>query len=180
MTNQLSRENRSRDYLYKQLSDILRDEISTGKYKPGERLPSMDQLAAKYKVNKFTVQRALYELRAAGQIFSVPAMGTYVAQSDVSPLSSSTDSTSRPRSTITLGLISQILVPGNIGLYHTDIIEGMSTEISRHAATLVMLPVSKGETAEHVLEMIGNARLDAAIYLGPFDRALLKLSLIHI
>jgi DNA-binding LacI/PurR family transcriptional regulator len=101
-------------------------------------------------------------------------MGTYVAQRDVGPLPISPDPTHRARTTITLGLISQILVPGNIGLYHTDIIEGMSTEISRHAATLVMLPVNKGESAEHVLEMIGNAHLDAAIYLGPFDRMLLK------
>jgi DNA-binding LacI/PurR family transcriptional regulator len=100
-------------------------------------------------------------------------MGTYVAQREVGPLPISTDPSYRPRSTITLGLVSQILVPGNIGLYHTDIIEGMSTEISRHAATLVMLPVGKGETAEHVLAMMGNAHLDAAIYLGPFDRALL-------
>jgi DNA-binding LacI/PurR family transcriptional regulator/DNA-binding transcriptional regulator YhcF (GntR family) len=184
MTHQISRENRNRDYLYKQLSDVLREEIAAGKYKPGERLPSMDQLAATYKVNKFTVQRALYELRAAGQIYSVPALGTYVSQDAKDAPESGTvpppypaqvpdPEPPRPR-TITIGLVSQILVPGNIGLYHTDIIEGMSNELGRHSATMMMLPVALGDSADHILSVIAQARVDAVVYLGPFDRTLLR------
>jgi DNA-binding LacI/PurR family transcriptional regulator len=145
----------------------------------------MDQLAATYKVNKFTVQRALYELRAAGQIYSVPALGTYVTsdtgEADLPasmpppalPERSQAHGPARPK-TVTIGLVSRILVPGNIGLYHTDIIEGISAEIGRHPANMLMLPASATDSASQIAEMVGQSRLDAVIYLGPFDRTVLQ------
>jgi DNA-binding LacI/PurR family transcriptional regulator len=164
----LSRNNRNREFLYRQLASILRDEINNGKYKPGERLPSMDDLAATYNVNKVTVRRAMAELRSAGLIYSIPAQGTYVSEQPQAQAAPARGQT------LTIGLISHILVPGNIGLYHMDIIEGIRAEVSKHQANLVILPVWHIDPQIRILDLILQARLDAAIFLGPFDQMPLR------
>ena len=165
---QLSRDNRNREFLYRQLSDILQKEISDGKYKPGQRLPSMDDLSEQYAVNKVTVRRALAELSAAGIIYSVPAQGTYVSD--------------RPRSTrlpahnqvMTVGLLSYLMVPGNTGLYHMEIIQGIREELSKMQANLVILPVRHVEPQIKIMDHISQANLDATIFLGMFDPPALR------
>ena len=164
----LARNNRNREFLYRQLSTILRDEINNGKYKAGERLPSMDDLAASYNVNKVTVRRAMAELRAAGLIYSIPAQGTYVSEQPHAQAAPARGQT------LTIGLISHILVPGNIGLYHMDIIEGIRAEVSKHQANLVILPVWHIDPQIRILDLILQARLDAAIFLGPFEQMPLR------
>jgi LacI family transcriptional regulator len=164
----LARNNRNREFLYRQLASILRDEINNGKYKPGERLPSMDDLAATYNVNKVTVRRAMSELRSAGLIYSIPAQGTYVSEQPQAQAAPARGQT------LTIGLISHILVPGNIGLYHMDIIEGIRAEVSKHQANLVILPVWHIDPQIRILDLILQARLDAAIFLGPFDQMPLR------
>ena len=106
----LSRDNRKREFLYRQLADILKKDITDGKYKPGDRLPSMDDLAVTYKVNKVTVRRALAQMNAAGLIYSIAAQGTYVSEQQPTQRFYS-----RNRQ-LTVGLISYLMVPGNTGL----------------------------------------------------------------
>ena len=159
---ELSCDRRNRAFLYRQLSDILKQDIAAGKFKPGDRLPSMDILAETYSVNKVTVRRALADLSAAGLIYSVPAQGTYVSDQPV------------PRPTtqkqvLTIGLLSYLMVPGNTGLYHMEIIQGMRDELSKVQANLVILPVRNIVPQFKALEQISQAGLDAVIYLGMFD-----------
>jgi len=163
----LSRDRRNREFLYRQLSEILRKDIEAGKYKPGERLPSMDDLAIEYSVNKVTVRRALADLSAAGLIYSVPAQGTYVSDEP------------RPRSTsknqvLTVGLLSYLMIPGNTGLYHMEIIQGMRDELSKVQANLMILPVRNVVPQFKALDQIAQANLDAVIYLGMFDPVSLR------
>ncbi|HTJ67283.1 MAG TPA: winged helix-turn-helix domain-containing protein [Actinospica sp.] len=68
---------------YEQVADALRLEIAEKKLKPGDRLPSIRQLAERFQVAAGTIQSALRELKAEGLIVSQQAKGTYV-RSDVS------------------------------------------------------------------------------------------------
>ncbi len=163
----LSRDKRNREFLYRQLSSILETAITSGQFKPGERLPSMDDLAAQYSVNKVTVRRALAELSAAGLIYSVPAQGTYVSD--------------QPRTgrhaknqVLTVGLVSYLMVPGNTGLYHMEIIQGIREELSKVQANLVILPVRHVEPQIKILDQLLQANLDATIFLGMFDPPTLR------
>lgn len=166
-TKALVREKRDRQYLYKQLAEIIRTEIETGKYTPGDRLPSMDVLADTYSVNKITVRKALAELSAAGIIYSVPAKGTFVADpSQIRPPAR--------RSSTTIGLLSYILVPGNTGLYHMEIINGMRDELSKVQANLVIPPIRNMLPQSKLLDQIAQAGMDAVIYLGAFDPSSLR------
>jgi LacI family transcriptional regulator len=146
----------------------MRSEIKELKYKPGDRLPSMDRLAAAYQVNKVTVRRALAELMEEGLIYAVPAQGTYVAEPPP-PMPQS-----RPNAALTVGLLSQVMVAGNTGFYHLELIEGLRDKLARLEGNLVQLPVKYVNTHTRILEMIAQANLDALLLVGHFEPSLLK------
>jgi DNA-binding GntR family transcriptional regulator len=47
---------------------------------PGEQVPSLDQLAAEYRVSRATVQRAVRLLVDEGVLETRPRWGTFVAE----------------------------------------------------------------------------------------------------
>jgi len=164
----ISREKRDREFLYHQLAGIIRQDIETGKFKPGDRLPSMDDLSEEHSVNKVTVRRALAELNAAGLIYSVPAQGTYVAEPAAAARLA-------PRNrTMTVGLVSQLMVPGNTGLYHLEIITGIREELSKHNANLVIPTARPVDSQIKSLDHVAATGLDAIIYLGVFEPQALR------
>ncbi|MFF0753354.1 GntR family transcriptional regulator [Streptomyces sp. NPDC004267] len=60
------------------IAEDLRTQITTGHLKPGERLPSEPQLAARYKVSTPTLRNALALLQAEGLIDKLHGKGNYV------------------------------------------------------------------------------------------------------
>ena len=63
---------------YLQVADTLRDEITRGAVVPGERLPSVRDLAARFDIAGATVQSALRVLRDEGYISSRSTRGYFV------------------------------------------------------------------------------------------------------
>ena len=61
--------------IYAQLMDTLKRRIVTGRYLPGEKLPSVRELAAEAGINPNTVQRAFSELEREGLIYTQRATG---------------------------------------------------------------------------------------------------------
>lgn len=66
--------------IYAQLMDRLKRRIITGRYLPGEKLPSVRELAAEAGINPNTVQRAFSELEREGLIYTQRATGKYVTE----------------------------------------------------------------------------------------------------
>lgn len=64
--------------IYIQLVEQLKIYIISGKIKPGERLPSVRDLALKIKVNPNTMQKALIELEELKLIYTERTNGRYV------------------------------------------------------------------------------------------------------
>lgn len=154
-----------RKYLYRQLADEMRESIRAGRYAPGERLPSLDDLASHHRLNRITVIKALAELRREGLVRSVPAQGTYVA--DTPPRA--------PRKgLLTVGLVSHVLHPTQIGPYHTQIVTGIQEALGKASGLLVVMPAMHIDQPARTLELMNRANLDAVIYLGPFDPAVLR------
>ena len=52
--------------IWSQLSDLVASQIAAGVYGPGERLPSVRELAAEAGVNPNTMQRAMADLESRG------------------------------------------------------------------------------------------------------------------
>lgn len=68
--------------IYLQLIDGLKMKIISGTMKPGEKIPSVRDLAEEAGVNPNTMQRALSELERDSLIFSVRTSGRYVTEDD--------------------------------------------------------------------------------------------------
>ena len=66
--------------IYIQLVEQLEIYIISGKIKPGEKLPSVRDLALKTKVNPNTMQKALSELEDLKLIYSERTNGKYVTK----------------------------------------------------------------------------------------------------
>ena len=65
---------------YEQVKADLRRLVVSGAMQPGEKLPSVRELAGQLAINPNTIQRAYRELEAEGYIVSVPGKGSFVAR----------------------------------------------------------------------------------------------------
>ncbi len=66
--------------IYIQLVEKLKIEIVSGKIKPGERLPSVRELALAARVNPNTMQKALVELENEELVYTERTNGKFVTQ----------------------------------------------------------------------------------------------------
>ena len=64
--------------LWAAIADTLRDEIATGHYRAGDRLPTEADLAARFGVNRHTVRHALAALAADGVVHARRGAGVFV------------------------------------------------------------------------------------------------------
>ncbi len=71
---------RSDQPIYTQLIELWQRDIASGALAPGERLPSVRDLAAELGVNPNTVQRALQELERLGLIYTQRTSGRFVTE----------------------------------------------------------------------------------------------------
>jgi GntR family transcriptional regulator len=69
--------------IYTQIADQFRKQIRAGVLAPGEKLPSVRELAAELAINPNTIQRAYRELEAEGYIASVSGKGSFVCDMDL-------------------------------------------------------------------------------------------------
>lgn len=76
----MSWEFRSDAPIYAQLMDQLQRQIVSGTLAPGERLPSVRDLAAEAGVNPNTVQRALTEMERLRLVHSQRTAGRFVTE----------------------------------------------------------------------------------------------------
>ena len=68
--------------IYIQLVEIIRTQIVSGKYKKGQKLPSVRELALIMKVNPNTMQKALVELENEKLIYTERTNGKYVTEDE--------------------------------------------------------------------------------------------------
>jgi DNA-binding transcriptional regulator YhcF (GntR family) len=71
---------------YVQVANALRAAILTKIFKPGDKLPSRNDLAKRYEVAPMTVQNALRELREEGLIVSRQGSGVFVRERTERPV----------------------------------------------------------------------------------------------
>ena len=66
--------------IYTQILEIIQMRIISGIYKPGEKLPSVRELAAQASVNPNTMQKAFAELEKSGLITTQRGSGRSVTE----------------------------------------------------------------------------------------------------
>ncbi|MCK9915560.1 GntR family transcriptional regulator [Microbacteriaceae bacterium K1510] len=71
--------------LYVRLTSILRSRITSGEWKVGDRIPTIEELCTEYDVARNTVRQSLELLRSEGLISSGRGVGTFVLHGPVVP-----------------------------------------------------------------------------------------------
>ena len=66
--------------IYSQLVERIKLGIVSGSFRPGERLPSVRDMAAEAGVNPNTMQRALQELERDGMVYAQRTAGRFVTE----------------------------------------------------------------------------------------------------
>ena len=65
--------------IYSQIIDGFREQIAAGVLRPGEKLPSVRDLAAELAINPNTIQRAYRQLELEGWTVSIQGKGSFVS-----------------------------------------------------------------------------------------------------
>ena len=141
--------------LYRRLMADLFEQISSGQFQPGQKLPSIRQLERIYGVSSIVVRRALGELQRQGQILSVPGRGTFVAQRTVDKrlhaLSGFTEDMRRQGITASSIVLRAELVPAQGGLAETlsvptgtevALLERVQRNLERYRASVLKAAVA--------------------------------------
>lgn len=110
---------------YRQIIDQVKTAIATGGLEPGDRLPTVRQLAVDLSINPNTVSRAYTELELTGLVETQMGSGTFVGQKKVEQ-----DEVERRRmlDQISQGFLSQA---STYGFTLEDILENLSQRRNR-------------------------------------------------
>lgn len=68
--------------IYLQLMERIQRDIIAGYYKPGDKLPSVRDLAVDASVNPNTMQKALSELERSGLVYSYRTSGRFITEDE--------------------------------------------------------------------------------------------------
>ena len=66
--------------IYLQIMECIETEIAGGVRQPGQKMPSVRELAQSLSISPNTVQRAMYELERTGLLVSSGTGGKYIAE----------------------------------------------------------------------------------------------------
>lgn len=66
--------------IFIQIIERIQMDIISGVYKPGDKLPSVRELAAEASVNPNTMQKALSELERTGLVYSQRTSGRFITE----------------------------------------------------------------------------------------------------
>ncbi len=69
--------------LFEQLRELIVNKITSGEYKPGEKLPSERALSEMYNISRLTVRLALSDLVNDGMLIKKQGKGTFVANKPI-------------------------------------------------------------------------------------------------
>jgi DNA-binding GntR family transcriptional regulator len=84
MEQNINIDRKSFEPAYIQLVNILRDQIASGQFRTGQRLPSESQLCERYQVSPMTVRRAVNILMDQGLVNTAQGRGTFVKPMELS------------------------------------------------------------------------------------------------
>ena len=68
--------------IYLQLMEKIQQDIVSGVYNPGDKLPSVRELALEAAVNPNTMQKALSELERSGIVYSRRTSGRFITEDE--------------------------------------------------------------------------------------------------
>lgn len=150
---------------YVQAMLIIQQRIRSGRYRPGERIPSERNLAKELRISQMTMNRALVELQKGGWIRREHGKGTFVPEGFCPP----------PPEVLQIGVVAHI--PAERALedfYLGSLFRGMQRAIVNSSVSLSILEVPADE-----IEKIGEALLDGLLVLDMLEHNVQKVNQLY-
>lgn len=137
---------------YEKLADKLRFKIISEAYKPGERLPSENEIVTEEKLSRQTVRQALALLEKEGRIARRRGSGSFVINTDVKREKTKNVA-------VVTTYISEYIFP--------DILRGIEQVLSQNGYTpLVSATYNRVDNERDILNMLLNKPIDGIIVEG--------------
>ncbi len=152
----------SNRFLHSQLKSILLTQIREQNWKPGDRLPSEEQLSKKYRINRATIRRALKDLIQDGLIYRVPATGTFV--SDPKTMDPEFVRVGKGASNVAWLMKTQKGLV--LGPFHTEMFDTANLELRKLRYRLVFFSVDDPANQGKVLQQINQKEFAAVVLVG--------------
>ena len=93
--------------IYLQIEDLIKTNIIAGVYQPGQKLPSVRDLAAEASVNPNTMQKALTELERSGLVYTQRTSGRFITE-DISKMTELKEQLAREQTQLFLKNMEQL------------------------------------------------------------------------
>jgi len=161
-------------FFYQQFADILRKQVQSGQFKPGEPIPSERILSKEHGINRITLRRGIAQLIREGFLYSVPGTGTFVSDAEglqkAHALSSMKHRSGRKNISCVLRRLnptsqSPILSPYYVGIFST-----MQKEALRMGCTLSFNFVTSVKDERDISRWASENNVDGIIVIGGLDR----------
>ena len=110
--------------IYKQIADAFRSDILSGKFKQGEYLPSIRELARDLRISVITTMKAYEQLEAEGLVTASQGKGFYVNAQDSETLKE------QHLRKVEEALVSAIEAAKIAGMSEAELIDTLKTLIS--------------------------------------------------
>lgn len=105
-----------RSPVYEQIVNYFKEQIASGNYQPGSEVPSRRELAAQFKINPNTAQRAYKEMEEQGLI--------YTEGNSPSKITEDIQKIKKLRSELLEGALDELLVLAKrLGISESDLAE---------------------------------------------------------
>jgi GntR family transcriptional regulator of arabinose operon len=116
--------------MYIQLKTYIMNQIQQGIWKPGDKLPSENELAEQFDVSRITVKNAMADIVEQGLIYRIQGKGTFIADSAAPPFLAF-----EPRET--MGSCVAFLMPRLDNLFTANLMTGIEQELAEHGYHVV-------------------------------------------
>lgn len=150
--------------LYQKIYNHLMEEIRSGKYHDGDRIPTEKELAEEFKVSRITTKKALELMVENGYITRIPGKGSYVmenADTDQPASMQEKNENNRKHSKL-IGVI----LPDFSESYGVSLLSGIEKEASQEECFIVMKrSYGRQDIEEGVIDMLLNLGVDGIIIM---------------
>ncbi|MCY0870249.1 MAG: GntR family transcriptional regulator [Firmicutes bacterium] len=181
-------------HLYERIYGVLKGEISTGVYQPGDLFPPEQELMTRFGVSRMTTNRALQLLAAEGYIVRRAGVGTFVGETwrQRACAIRTPAQSAPPEPTVAASLVSHARSVRQIGFvipflgqsFGTELLAHVERELQERAMTLsVACSLGSQETEEQVVQRLLASGVQGLIVFpvnGTFyNPAILRLHVDH-
>lgn len=164
--------------MYAQIQDYINDQLMEQRWKPGDTLPSENQLSSQFQVSRITVKKALANLIEEGLIFRVQGKGTFVANDpEGEPMLYRPTATAEENAPMVA-----FLMPRLNNLYTAQLLSAIETEVSQQGYKLLFCKTNDSQEQEKKLlrELAGMGVKGIIIYPADgetYNEEILKMTM---